>query len=102
AYREAGLIQRVDGIWTLARNAERLMPSSVRTLIQRRAARLPADTVRLLAQAAALGRNFSLRDLREVQSYLGEPDTAPAALAALLTPAAEAGLLNQHPDASAA
>src|SRR5690606_25210781 len=32
AYREAGLVQQIDGVWTLARNAQRLLPSAVRTL----------------------------------------------------------------------
>ncbi|MFA7250135.1 MAG: AAA family ATPase [Dehalococcoidia bacterium] len=102
AYREAGLIQRVDGIWMLARNAERLLPSAVRTLIQRRAAHLPEETRDVLAEAAVLGRNFSLRDLRDVKGYLGEPVRDPGDLAALLRPATEIGLLLQHPDGSAA
>lgn len=102
AYREAGLIQRIDGVWTLARNAERLLPSAVRTLIQRRAARLPEDTRDLLAEAAILGRSFSLRDLRDMKGHLGAPVPEPGYLAALLAPASEAGLLTQHPDGSAA
>jgi predicted ATPase len=40
-YRQAGMIQQIDGVWTLARNAERLVPSAVRTMIGRRATRLP-------------------------------------------------------------
>src|SRR5918999_6376706 len=55
-YREMGLIQEIDGVWTLAKNAERLLPSAVRTLIHRRAARLPEETKRDLADAAILGR----------------------------------------------
>src|SRR5206468_8119326 len=58
-YREAGMIQRIDGVWTLAGNAERLVPSAVKTLISRRAAKLPDPTTRLLALAAILGRRFS-------------------------------------------
>jgi predicted ATPase len=38
AYREAGMIQQVDGAWRLAGNTERLVPSAVKTLIERRAA----------------------------------------------------------------
>ena len=34
AYREAGMIRAVDGVWTLAKNAGRLVPSAVQTLIQ--------------------------------------------------------------------
>ena len=29
AYREGGMIQQIDGVWTLARNAERMVPSAV-------------------------------------------------------------------------
>ena len=36
-YRENGMIQEIDGVWTLAGNAERLVPSAVKTLISRRA-----------------------------------------------------------------
>ena len=43
-HREAGTLQQIDGVWRLGRNAARLMPSAVRTLIDRRAARLPART----------------------------------------------------------
>ena len=32
AYREGGLVQEIDGVWTLAGNAERLVPSAVKTL----------------------------------------------------------------------
>ena len=45
-YREAGLLQPIGGTWSLARHAERLVPSAVRTLIQRRAASLPAGDAR--------------------------------------------------------
>src|SRR6478672_1300648 len=41
AHREAGTLQQIDGEWRLGRNAARLVPSAVRTLIDRRAARLP-------------------------------------------------------------
>ena len=44
AYRDAGLLQSVDGSWSLAPRAARLVPSSIRTLVQRRAAHLPDDT----------------------------------------------------------
>ena len=43
-YREAGLLQQIDGTWRLSRNAAKLVPSAVRTLIQRRAGRLARDT----------------------------------------------------------
>ena len=75
AYREGGMVQQIDGVWTLAGNADRLVPSAVKTLISRRAMKLPDETKALLADAAILGRRFSLQDLREVQ--LGVDGAAP-------------------------
>ncbi len=95
AYRDSGLIQQIDGVWTLARNADRLLPSGVRTLIQRRAARLPEATRACLGEAAVLGRSFSLRDLREVKTRLGDDAHEIQQLAEALAPAVAAGLLNQ-------
>ena len=102
AYRDAGLIQQIDGVWTLARNAERLLPSAVRTLIQRRAGRLPEETKSPLAEAAVLGRSFSLRDLQEVKRRLKEDVREVDSLAESLAPAVAAGLLLQQPDGSPA
>jgi DNA-binding CsgD family transcriptional regulator/tetratricopeptide (TPR) repeat protein len=102
AYRDAGLVQQIDRVWTLARNAERLMPSAVRTLIERRAARLPEGTRTTLSEAAVLGRTFSLRDLREVKRLLGDPAIESDELAESLEPAVRAGFLVSHPDTSAA
>jgi DNA-binding CsgD family transcriptional regulator len=103
-YRETGLVQEIDGVWSLSRNAERLLPSAVRTLIQRRAARLPADTKASLADAAIVGRAFSLKDLQAVKLHLNDVDTEcdPAALAQTLVPAVQAGLLVEHAEGSAA
>ncbi|MDP8962158.1 MAG: AAA family ATPase, partial [Actinomycetota bacterium] len=103
-YRDAGLIQQIDGVWMLARNAERLVPSAVRTLIQRRAAHLPEQARRVLAEAAILGRNFSLKDLRAISLLLGgdEAESEPTALAEALAPAVEAGLLVELPEGSVA
>jgi len=105
-HREAGTLQQVDGEWRLGRNAGRLVPSAVRTLIDRRAARLPAPTRAALGDAAILGRSFSLRDLRAIRARLGEGDAGPHAhgdddgtgggadpLADDLEPAVHAGLL---------
>jgi tetratricopeptide (TPR) repeat protein/DNA-binding CsgD family transcriptional regulator len=102
AYREAGMIQQIDGVWTLAGNADRLVPSAVKTLISRRAAKLPDPTKRLLALAAILGRRFSLQDLREVQLRVDGAALDPAALAETLAPAVEAGLLIEQQESSAA
>jgi DNA-binding CsgD family transcriptional regulator/tetratricopeptide (TPR) repeat protein len=112
SYRDAGLLQQIDGTWRLSRNAAKLVPSAVRTLIQRRAGRLPADTRAVLADAAVLGRSFSLRDLQAVRARIdtgadGRADgaggtTAAADLADVLQPACEAGLLFQHEQGSPA
>ena len=102
AYRDAALIQQIDGVWTLARNAERLVPSAVRTLIQRRAARLADKTKGLLAEAAVLGRSFSVRDLLEVEKELSESPVQVADLAEALEPAVAAGLLARLPEDSPA
>jgi DNA-binding NarL/FixJ family response regulator/tetratricopeptide (TPR) repeat protein len=114
-HREAGTLQQIDGEWRLGRNAARLVPSAVRTLIDRRAARLPPRTRAALGDAAILGRSFSLRDLRAVRARIGDGDiassagaaasTAPGAAAAAdgadpladdLAPAVGAGLLLQQ------
>jgi tetratricopeptide (TPR) repeat protein/DNA-binding CsgD family transcriptional regulator len=102
AYRETGLIQQIDGRWTLSRGAERLVPSAVHTLVQRRAAHLPEATELVLAESAVLGRSFSLRDLRAVRARLEEEDLPADRLAAALDPAAAAGLLSRHPEGSPA
>ena len=99
-HREAGTLQQIDGTWRLGRNAARLVPSAVRTLIDRRAARLPAPTRAALGDAAILGRSFSLRDLRAIQARIGPSVAGSAAatgetdqLADDLGPAVQAGLL---------
>jgi DNA-binding NarL/FixJ family response regulator/tetratricopeptide (TPR) repeat protein len=115
-HREAGTLQQFDGEWRLSRNAARLVPSAVRTLIDRRAARLPARTRAALGDAAILGRSFSLRDLWAVRARIGEGDiaatageadsAAPGVMAAAdrpdplsddLAPAVRAGLLLPQP-----
>ena len=102
AYREGGMVQEIDGVWTLAGNAERLVPSAVKTLISRRAGKLPEPTKALLAVAAILGRRFSLKDLREVQLGVDGAAPDPEELAETLTPAVTAGLLIEHEETSAA
>ncbi|HEU4673255.1 MAG TPA: AAA family ATPase [Candidatus Limnocylindrales bacterium] len=71
-YREAATLQQIDGVWRLGRAAARLMPSAVRTLIDRRAVRLPPATKAALGDAAILGRSFSLRDLRAIRARLDD------------------------------
>jgi predicted ATPase len=100
AYREAGMLQQIADTWTLTRNAERLAPSAVRTLIQRRAAHLPTPTKTALAEAALLGRHFCLKDLRVVRVGIGEGVLGEdrVVLGDLLAPAVAAGLLVEQPE----
>ena len=102
AYRDGGMIQEIDGVWTLARNAERLVPSAVRTLISRRAAHLPEETKASLAEAAVLGRHFSLKDLYEIEVRVGNKEARFEDMADSLTPAVTSGLLVEHDESSAA
>jgi DNA-binding NarL/FixJ family response regulator len=102
AYRDAGMIQEIDGTWTLAKNAERLVPSAVRTLISRRAARVPDETKKAMSEAGVLGRHFSLKDLAAVRARLGEEEATQEALEEELAPAVAAGLLVEHGQDSAA
>jgi tetratricopeptide (TPR) repeat protein/DNA-binding CsgD family transcriptional regulator len=102
AYRDAAMIQEIDGTWTLAKNADRLVPSSVRTLISRRGARLPEETRTALAEAAILGRNFSLKDLQALKLHLGEREVTAELLDETLAPAVAAGFLVAHSEDSPA
>jgi DNA-binding NarL/FixJ family response regulator len=96
AYREAGMVQQIDGTWKLAQNADRLLPSAVRTLISRRAAHVPDETKTALSEAAILGRHFSLKDLQAVRVQLGDRDQTIDELEEAMAPAVTAGLLLQH------
>ncbi|HLF77070.1 MAG TPA: AAA family ATPase [Dehalococcoidia bacterium] len=102
AYRDSGLIQQIQGTWTLSPNAERLLPSAVRTLIERRAVHLPEETKSALAEAGILGRSFSLRDLVEVKRLLGDSARGAGELAQSLEAAVAAGLLMEQPNNSPA
>jgi DNA-binding NarL/FixJ family response regulator len=74
----------------------------VRTLISRRAARVPDETKQVLAEAGVLGRHFSLKDLEALEGKLGNGQRSPAELEEALAPAVAAGLLLQHPQHAAA
>ena len=81
----------------------RLVPSAVKTLIQRRAARLPAATRSAMGDAALLGRSFSLRDLQAIRVQLGEERPSRLGdLADAMSPAVSAGLLLEHGEDSPA
>ena len=95
-YREAGLLQLIGGTWSLARNAERLVPSAVRTLIGRRAASLKPDTKDLLAMGAVLGRAFRLADVCAIRAKMGETVACEVGEASeLIAPAIAAGLVTE-------
>lgn len=102
AYRASELVHEVGGVWTLAANAERLLPSAVRTLIERRAAHVPEDTRVALAEAGILGRRFSLRDLADLRLRLGDSAASIEELAESLEPAVASGLLIEQPSDSPA
>ena len=101
SYREGGLVQQIDGEWRLGKQAERLVPAAVRTLIQRRATHLPEATRTTLAEAAVVGRSFSLKDLQALDARLGR-SVSSAELAELLAPAVASGLLLELPEGAAA
>jgi DNA-binding NarL/FixJ family response regulator len=95
-YREAGLLQPIGGSWSLARNAERLVPSAVRTLISRRAASLEPATRELLATGAVLGRSFRLADVCAIRAKLGETTACEIGEASeVIAPALAAGLISE-------
>ncbi len=95
-YREAGLLQPIGGTWSLGRHAERLMPSAVRTLIQRRSAPLPPETREILATGAVLGRAFRIGDVCALRTRRGETTACqPEHAFDLLRPALAAGLISE-------
>jgi DNA-binding NarL/FixJ family response regulator/tetratricopeptide (TPR) repeat protein len=96
------MAQRIGDTWTLTKGAEKLVPAAVRTLITRRAARLPDETTAALAVAAVLGRRFSLKDLKEVEARVGDRAPSPDELADALAPAVARGLLLEHAEDEAA
>jgi class 3 adenylate cyclase/DNA-binding CsgD family transcriptional regulator len=101
AYREAKVLQLIDGTWTMTRLSGPTVPASVQSLIARRLAQPPDEARRLLADAAVLGRRFRLGDLSDV---LGSVDNgrAPAVwdLEDLLQPAVESGIVTRLPEGS--
>lgn len=97
-YREAGLLQPIGGTWGLARNADRLVPRAVRTLIGRRAAALPPETREMLATGAVLGRAFRVDDLCTLRARTGGSECDAAQAFELLKPALSAGLIGEAGD----
>ena len=101
-YREAGLLQSIDGSWTLAPKAGRLVPSSVQTLVRRRAAHLKDDTKGVMADAAVIGRSFRAADVCAIRTQLGQTGCTAGDVSELLAPAVQAGLLGKAADKSGA
>ncbi len=64
AFREAGDLILEHGVHDLREGADRVIPVTVSALIASRIDRLPASARELLADAAALGREFPLAHLR--------------------------------------
>ena len=61
SYRDAAMIQEVDGVWTLAKGADKLLPSAVQTLIQRRSGRLPGRHAIGMCSSQICGRGWAGR-----------------------------------------
>ncbi len=102
ALRETGALQRLEGSWRLTPAAERLVPTSIQGLVERRAMRLPEISRRVLADAAVLGRTFCLKDLARVRQTLDGQDTVdPSRLADELAPAVAADLLAELAETAA-
>jgi predicted ATPase len=64
AFRERGDLVQMDGAYDLREDAEWLVPASISALIASRVDRLLASARELLADAAALGKEFPLAHLR--------------------------------------
>ncbi len=64
AFRERGDLVLEDGAYELREGTERLVPATISALIASRVDRLPASARELLADAAALGKEFPLAHLR--------------------------------------
>jgi class 3 adenylate cyclase len=101
AYREAKVLQLIDGTWTMTRLSGPTVPASVQSLIARRLAQPPEEARGLLADAAVLGRRFRLSDLSDV---IGSVDggEAPAVwhLEDRLQPAVDSGIVTRLPEGS--
>ena len=101
AYREVEALQLIDGTWTMTKLSGPAVPSSIRSLIERRLAQLPEECRALLADAGVLGRRFSLgalaRMISRIQSEPAKPDWQ---LGEDLQGAVDLGLLVEEPAGS--
>lgn len=100
AYREANVLQLLDGSWNMTKVSGPAVPVSVQSLIARRLAQLDPDARELLADAAILGRRFRLADLAAVRSSTGEAEISEWRLADLIEPAIHLGIVSELPESS--
>jgi DNA-binding CsgD family transcriptional regulator len=100
AFREARLLQQVEGIWKISMGARSPVPASVQILIERRLAQLSDETRAVLADAATLGRRFRVGDLARVEAALEAGPARPgsSALESLLASALRLNLLSELPE----
>lgn len=100
AFREARLLQQVEGIWKISMGARSPVPASVQILIERRLAQLSDETRAVLADAATLGRRFRMSDLARLEAALENGPARPgsAALESLLASALRLNLLIELPE----
>jgi predicted ATPase/class 3 adenylate cyclase/DNA-binding CsgD family transcriptional regulator len=100
AFREARLLQQVEGVWKISMGARSPVPASVQILIERRLAQLPDETRAVLADAAILGRRFRVEDLARVEAALedGPAPHGPAALDGPLASGIRLNLLSELPE----
>ena len=100
AFREARLLQQIEGVWKISMGARSPVPASVQILIERRLAQLSDETRAVLADAAILGRRFRIGDLARVEAALEEGPARPGsgALESLLASALRLNLLSELPE----
>ncbi|MDR7420684.1 MAG: adenylate/guanylate cyclase domain-containing protein [Armatimonadota bacterium] len=101
AFREARLLQQVEGTWKVSAAARSPVPASVQILIERRLAQLPGETRTVLADAAILGRRFRVADLARIESAVGGQPAGPAAVEDLLGAALRLNLVTQFTEGAA-
>lgn len=97
AYREADVLQLIDGTWTMTQLTGPAIPASVQSLVARRVAQLNEDCRELLADAAVLGRRFRIADLQDVRAALGGEDES-VDLETGLKQALSLGIITELPD----
>jgi len=101
AYRESGVLQAVDGTWTMTQITGPQVPASVQTLIERRLAQLGPELKTVLADAAILGRQFRVSELAQLLAQLGSSvEKSVWELAESVEPALALGIVTELPEGS--